>query len=348
MDNDLLGAKEVADILKIARNTVYELIKRGDLISSRVGKQVRVDRHEVESYLMRTQNADSHTVKNRLNQQDSSHLNEMKWKDPSFVNQLQSGGFSKSTVSQPYISTFEDSHLGNELIICGQDISLEILSNHLSTLMENLQIYRSYLGSYNGIYSLYQGRVNVATAHLWDGDTDEYNVSYIRKMMPGIPALVIRIGNRYQGFYVQENNPKEITGWEDLKRKDISIVNREKGSGTRVLLDEKLRLMGMIGEYIEGYSRECKSHLSAASTVARGGADIALGSEMGGKNIIGVQFIPLQIESYDLVIRLSDAEKQPFKSILEIIASDAFKMDLISIGGYDTRETGKIIWGDMR
>lgn len=156
--------------------------------------------------------------------------------------------------------------------------------------------------------------------------------------------MIIRIGKRKQGFYVQENNPKGITGWSDLKRKDISIVNREKGSGTRVLLDEKLRLMGVIGDYIEGYFRECKSHLAVASTVSRGGADMAIGSETGCKNIRGIEFIPLQTECYDLIIRLADADKQPYRTILEIIASDAFKMDLHSIGGYDTTETGKIIW----
>lgn len=322
MDNDLLSAQEVAGILKIARNTVYELIKRGELNSSKVGKQVRVDKQEVEAYLSRTKSVDSNNTKNTQ-----------------ITNTI-----SKNNNDQQYTQVFDESIRGNELIICGQDISLDILANHLQTITNTLQVYRSYMGSYNGIYALYQGRVNVATAHLWDGDTNEYNVSYVKKMMPGIPALIIRIGKRNHGFYVQENNPKGITGWQDLKRKDISIINREKGSGTRVLLDEKLRLMGVIGDYIEGYFRECKSHLSVASTVSRGGADLAIGSETGCKSIQGIEFIPLQTECYDLIIRLADAEKQPYRTILEIIASDAFKMDLHSIGGYDTTETGKIIW----
>ncbi len=320
MDNDLLSAQEVANILKIARNTVYELIKRGELASSKVGKQVRVDRQEVDAYLARTKSVD-------------------------FGKSLPiSQPVSRNNAGQLYTQTSEENIRINELIICGQDLSLDILANHLNTMSETLQIYRSYMGSYNGIYALYQGRVNVATAHLWDGDTNQYNSSYIKKMMPGIPALIIRIGKRKQGFYVQKNNPKGITGWSDLKRKDITIVNREKGSGTRVLLDEKLRLMGMIGDYIEGYFRECKSHLAVATTISRGGADLAIGCEMGCNNIPGIEFISLQTECYDLIIRLADSDKQPYKTILEIIASDAFKMDLQSIGGYDTTETGKIIW----
>ncbi len=324
MDNDLLSAQEVAGILKISRNTVYELIKRGELNSSKVGKQVRVARNEVDAYLKGSSSA---------------------------------GVFSTSEIAAPAYPAvprtpkralnthvIDEDLRGNEFIICGQDISLDLLANYLGSYSSTLQIYRSHLTSYNGIYALYQGRVNIATAHLWDGELDEYNVSYVKKMMPGIPAIIIRIGKRRHGFYVQKNNPKKISGWTDLKRLDISIVNREKGSGTRVLLDEKLRMMGILGDYIEGYHHECKSHLAVASLISHGEADIGIGSETGMMNVNGIDFIPLQTESYDLIMRLSDADKQPYKKIMEILASDAFKMDLQSLGRYDTSETGKIIW----
>lgn len=320
MENDLLNAREVAEILKIARNTVYELIKRGELASSKVGKQVRVSRQEVEAYLLGSKTGDS-----------SKHG---------------TGQASlKPSVSQGVPANYEEVLRGDELIICGQDISLDILVNHLNSFAETIQVYRSYMGSYNSIYSLYQGRVNVATAHLWDGDTNEYNVPFVKKMMPGIPVLMIRIGKRRQGFYVPKGNPKGFHNWTDLKRSDIRLANREKGSGTRILLDEKLRLMGVFGEYLEGYAQEYKSHLAVATAIARGSADVAIGSEFGCKSIDGIEFIPLQTECYDLIIRLSDAEKQPYRTMLEIIASKAFKMDLESLGSYDTAETGKIIWG---
>ena len=323
MDNDLLSAQDVADILKIARNTVYELIKRGELNSSKVGKQVRVTRQEVSAYLKRTANADAVNEKMTL-----------------------SAPAAGRNIGKPiYTQVFEENIHGNEFIICGQDIALDILANHLNTALEGLQVYRSSLGSYNGIYALYQGRVHVATSHLWDGDLDDYNVSYVKKMMPGIPACTMRIGKRWQGFYVQKGNPKGISGWKDLKRPDLSIVNREKGSGTRVLLDEKLRLMGVIGEYIEGYYHECKSHLAVASIVSHGDADLGIGCETGGKNINGIDFIPLQQECYDLIVRMSDVERQPYRTILEIVSSPMFRRDLESIGGYDCQETGKIIWG---
>ncbi len=323
MNNELLSAQEVADILKVSRNTVYELIKRGELNSSKVGKQVRISQGEVNSYLNQENNPVVFSTKDIA----------------LFNNQV-----PKMIKKPSYTHVVDENIRGNEFIICGQDISLDLLANYLGTYVDTLQIYRSHLTGYNGIYALYQGRVNIATAHLWDGELDEYNISYVKKMMPGISALIIRIGKRRHGFYVQKNNPKGIAGWSDLKRTDISIVNREKGSGSRVLLDERLRLMGVIGDYIEGYHHECKSHLAVASLISHGEADIGIGSETGMMNVNGVDFIPLQMESYDLVMRLSDTDKQPYRRIMEILASDAFKMDLQSLGLYDTSETGKIIW----
>lgn len=322
MENELLSAQEVADILKISRNTVYELIKRGDLNSSKVGKQVRITRNDVNTYL------------NGAAQKSVTAM-----RDTPIATQI-----PKAVNRQTPYQTVDENIRGSEFILCGQDVSLDILAAHLGAYSDSIQLYRSYLASYNGIYALYQGRVNIATAHLWDGDLDEYNASYIKKMMPGIPALIIRIGRRRQGFYVQKNNPKGITGWSDLKRRDITIVNRERGSGTRVLLDEKLRLMGIMGDYIEGYHHECKSHLAVASLISHGEADLGIGSEAGFMNVAGIDFIPLQWECYDMVMRLADADKQPYKKLMEILSSEEFKMDLQLLGFYDTSETGKIIW----
>jgi putative molybdopterin biosynthesis protein len=320
MNNNLLSTQEVADILKIARNTVYELIKRGELDCSKVGKQKRVSQAEVDAYLKRTMGRNSGNIQ----------------QEPYAISAR------KDTV--PLTPARDDMMKGNELIICGQDVSLDILVSHLNTEYDNIPIYRSHLGSYNGIYALYQGKVNVATAHLWDGDNDEYNLTYIKKMMPGIPAVVVRIGQRLEGIYVQEGNPKNIKGWEDFKRDDLIIANRERGSGVRVLLDEKLRLMGITGEAIPGYANEFKTHLAVATQVAAGQADLGIGSEKGCQTLTGVSFIPLQTECYDLVIKKSDANKPQFQAILSIMASANFKRDIQKAAGFDIAQTGKIIY----
>lgn len=320
MDNTLLSAREVSEILKVTRNTVYEIIKRGELPSSKVGKQVRVQRKDVEEYLSRTYSA-----------------------MPNPFASSEFAAHAASDRSMPYPQPFMEETRGREFIICGQDISLDILIDHINTSNDFLQVYRSYLGSYNSLYALYQGRVNVTAIHLWAGDLDEYNVPYVQRMLPGIPALIMRIGKRKHGFYVEKENPLSISGWKDLTRKDISIANREKGSGTRVLLDERLRLMGLDGRDIRGYENEYRSHLSAATAVSQGLADLALGSTNGYKSVEGIDFIPLQSECYDLVIRKHDMDRQPYRQILDIVTSPAFKRDLGSFGGYDTEETGRIL-----
>lgn len=183
----------------------------------------------------------------------------------------------------------------------------------------------------------------MATAHLWDGDTGQYNIPFVRRMLPGTSSVIIHLACRLQGFYVLKGNPKGITGWEDMKRKDITIINREKGSGTRVLLDEHLRLLGISSKNIKGYERESTSHLAIASTVARGGADIGIGNEKSCMQVNGIEFIPLQTERYELVIKKEDIQSPPFQAVLEILRSQEFRMELEGIGGYDLSEIGKII-----
>jgi len=324
-NNTTLTPQEVADILKIAKNTVYELVKRGELNSYKVGRKLRIDLQDVENYKSKAKNK---TVT---------------------INSVVDSVITPTRIENPIISPMpraimaEDVKYSKGFVICGQDIILDILSSYLEHHLKGIPALRSYVGSYNGLYALYQGTAQLATAHLWDGDTGEYNVPYVRRMLPGVQAVIIRLGSRMQGFYVKKGNPKGITGWKDLLRSDISIINREKGSGTRVLLDEHLRIMGILGLSIQGYSRESLSHFAVASTVARGGADISLGIEKIALQVQGVDFIPLQEEQYDIVIKKEDIEKPEFQAVLKIINSTEFKMELQGIGSYNIAEIGKVV-----
>ncbi len=312
-DNSALTPQEVADILKIAKNTVYELIKRGELNSYRVGKKVRVDLRDVEEYKNRTKSIKKPSSK------------ALEPSDPK---------------GNPFL--YEEPAKSSGFVICGQDIMLDILSRYLHQHTNGVPALRSYVGSYNGLYNLYQGNVQIATAHLWDGDSGQYNIPYVRRMLPGIPSVIIHLACRLQGFYVSKGNPKDIRGWEDLKRRDITIINREKGSGTRVLLDEQLRILRFPSSQIKGYERESTSHLAIASTVARGGADLGIGNEKSGLQVKGIDFIPLQTERYELVIKKEDINKPPFSAVMDILNSQEFRLELEGIGGYDLAELGNI------
>ncbi|MEN8906390.1 MAG: helix-turn-helix transcriptional regulator [Clostridiales bacterium] len=309
-ENIVLTPQEVADMLKIAKNTVYEIIKRGELNSYRVGKKVRVDLKDVEDYKNKTKSI-------KTNNNDNT--------------------------SPQNIIFYDDISPLSGFVICGQDILLDILSRHLQMHSDGMQSMRSYIGSYNGLFELYHGKVQIATTHLWDGETGIYNIPYVKRLLPGVSTIIIHLASRLQGFYVPKGNPKNLKNWNDLKRKDITIINREKGSGTRILLDEHLKILNIDSSKIKGYNREITSHLAIASSISRGGADIGIGIESSASQVKGVDFIPLQTEDLDIVIKKSDAKKLPYKTILNILNSKEFKMEVEGIEGYDTNNLGKII-----
>ena len=226
-------------------------------------------------------------------------------------------------------------------ILCGQDIILDILSNYLR--QRGVPALRAYIGSYDSLVALYRKQVSVASSHLWDSDTDTYNIPYVRRLLPGIPAAVVHLTCRIQGFYVAQGNPKGIVDWKDFTRNDITMVNREQGAGSRVLLDENLRLLGIFGKDIAGYDHEIQSHLTVASIVASGKADVAIGTEKIARQVEGVDFVPIKKERYDLVFRREDEDNYEIHALLNIIRSQTFREEFSQIGGYDTTAMGKVV-----
>ena len=308
-----LTAQDVADILKIAKNTVYELIKRGELNSYKVGRKVRFTLSDVEEYINR-----SKAIQKPLSGEVVQ---------PSPAPQL---------IPNTMLS-------GNDFIICGQDLMLDVLSSHIEKQAPGTRTLRSYIGSYNSLVALYQGHVQVATAHLWDSDSGNYNIPFVRRLLPGIPTVIIHLTCRVQGFYVAKGNPKNIHTWTDLTQPGLTIINREKGAGSRILLDEHLRLLGINGPSINGYLRESQSHFAVASTVGRGGADVAVGQEKVASQVKGVDFIPLQKERYELVVKKEAFNSAPVQTILKILRSEEFRLEFEGIEGYDITEMGNLI-----
>ena len=296
-----LTPQEVADSLRIAKNTVYELVKRGELAAYKVGNKFRFNAKDVEAY--------------------------------------KSGGGSREVP----VGTGSGESKSPAFILAGQDMLLDILAQRLEAHPKGTRVFRSYLGSYNGLHALYQGTVHAATAHLWDGRTDTYNLPYLPYMVPGTPLVVLHLALRTVGFYVSQGNPKGLASWADLGRPDLTLVNRERGSGMRVLLDERLRLRGLRTREVPGYRRACTTHLAAAATVSRGGGDYALGSEKAARQVNGIDFIPLQQERYELVFQKEDEAEPRFQALVEIVQSRGFRQELDALGGYGTRETGRFM-----
>lgn len=328
MSEHLLTVVEAADILKVKKNTVYDMIKRGDLKGAKLGKQIRIRQEDLDDYIHRGSQKNRETGINR-----------------SLENEMASSAEEKRIYNSSLVFS-ERQNNGKEMIICGQDVILDILADRLSRHPRGCAAFRSYKGSYNGLFAMYQGQVDVATAHLWHGATDSYNLPYISSMLPGIDVVVLHILKRKQGFYVKQGNPKNILNFQDLKRKDVTIVNREPGSGSRVLMDEKLRWNQIRTSEVRGYQTIVNSHLEAAVAVSGGKADVALGTEKHSLQVSGIDFIFQQEESYDMVIRKDDFSKEPYQALLEILRSDEYQKEVYALGGYDIADMGKIIYSD--
>jgi putative molybdopterin biosynthesis protein len=299
--------EDVANILKISRFTVYEMIKRGELTSCKVGRRVRVEAVDLERYIQKVKG------------------------NPPLLAQ----------VSTEAARTFASPQDG--LIICGQDTVLDILTRYLEKQLPQFRFLRQYLGSIPGLLALYQGTANLVTAHLWDGDTGEYNISYIRRIIPGHRVVIYNLVHRLEGFYVSKGNPKSIQTWADLTKPGIRLVNRECGAGARVLLDEQLRKLKIEHRSINGYDREETSHLSVASCVARGEADVGLGMENAAMQVRNIDFIPLQKERYDIIFRKDDLPRPQFQTLLSILRSNTFKNEVSGMGGYDVEQMGQMM-----
>lgn len=316
MDSTSLTPIEVAELLKITKNTVYELIKRGELPAYKVGKKLRIDKEDIDNY-----------IKNQKRGKSSSSTKQI----------------SQEIITSEISNGNEVNSDDKNIIICGQDMILDILGRNIENALPSIKSYRSYMGSYNGLINLYNNKASIASAHLWDWETSEYNIDFVKKLLPGIPCTIINLTYRIQGFYVKKGNPKNIQGWNDLKRQDLSYINREIGCGVRVLLDGKLRELNISSNKINGYNSEESSHLAVASAVARGKGDFGLGIEKVAKQIDNIDFIPLQRERYDLVIKTDNLDNPIYREILNIINSNEFKDELVGLGGYDLKDTGKII-----
>jgi len=233
----------------------------------------------------------------------------------------------------------------NTIVSIGShDIILDVLGNIIHTKYPETNLSSAHVGSLGGIMALRRGEAHIAPVHLLDGKTGTYNVEYIKKYFKNMDMSLIKGVKRLQGLIVKKDNPKDIKSIEDIIRKDIVFVNRQKGSGTRMLLDYKLKELGINSEKIEGYDREMTTHMTVASAVLSGTADVGIGIKSAA-NVMGLDFIPIGEEEYDFIIRSEFLQDENIKRFIEALKSEEFKEELMELGGYKVEESGKIIEG---
>lgn len=225
------------------------------------------------------------------------------------------------------------------------DFLVEQLVKYIASEGAGLSITPSYIGSLEGLMMLYRGSADIAAVHLLDPTSQQYNLPFIRQLFVHEPITVMRLASREQGMIVAKGNPKDITGVKDLARTDVTIVNRQKGAGTRFLLDSFLANEKLEPTNVKGYENEEWTHLGAAAHISRGTADAAFGIRCAASQL-GLDFIPLTREQFDLVFRWTLGNKEALQHLIDLIQLTNFKDSIADLDGYDAEEFGNIIYGN--
>ena len=225
--------------------------------------------------------------------------------------------------------------------IGSHDVTLDLIASELRRSDPLLTLASSNVGSLGGLLALRRGEAHLAGTHLLDEETGEYNVSYVRRYVPNEDIVLVTLFHRVQGLIVPPGNPKSIESLEDLTRGGIRFVNRQRGSGTRVLLDYLLKQGGIAPEHVSGYEREEFTHLAVAAAVAGDVVDVGAGV-LSAARALGMDFVPLSTERYDLAIPKQHYESDLLEPLLSLIRSDDFKRQVDGLGGYDTTSTGLV------
>lgn len=233
----------------------------------------------------------------------------------------------------------------NTIVSIGShDNALDLLANSLKKKYPMISLSSAHVGSIGGLLALKRGEAHIAGTHLLDAETGEYNVPYIKKLLPDRKIILINFVYREQGLLVLKGNPKNIKGFHDLTRKDVIFINRQSGAGTRLLTDKHLRELGINPSDIRGYDREEYTHMGVASAVLSGIADTGL-AILSSANAIGLDFIPVAKERYDIAIPAEFYDTRNIQMLLNIIREDEeFRDNVMRLGGYDTVDMGKVMF----
>lgn len=252
-----------------------------------------------------------------------------------------SEGLSQRDEVQAELLVDEEDLLNTVVIIGSHDITIDVLADEIRRKGYNIRISSGNVGSLGGLMALRKGTCHISGSHLLDTQTGQYNLSYIRRYLKGRRISVFHLVLRDQGLIVTKGNPKEVRGIRDLARGDVTFVNRQAGSGTRVLLDYKLDQLGIEPKSIKGYDHEEFTHMAVAVDVLSGAADCGMGIFAAAK-ALDLDFIPLEREQYDLIIPSGMLDIPNIRAVLETIQTQDFRERVKSLGGYDPSKSGQL------
>jgi len=252
-------------------------------------------------------------------------------------------GLAAGTLTDVELLRHPDEIEGTVVCIGSHDNALDLLSDRLKQVRPQFGLSSAHVGSLGGLMALKRGEAHMAGCHLLDEESGTYNIPYIEKHLAGMELSLVNLVYRSQGLMVLPGNPKNINGISDLGRDDVRFVNRQRGAGTRILLDLELKRTGIRPEDVQGYETEEYTHMGVAVAVASGKADAGLGI-LAAANALGLDFLPVAEERYDLVIPAEHINLDSVSALLDVIRRDSgFREAVESLGGYDTRDMGRVM-----
>lgn len=306
-DKTPLTPDEAAQILKISKYTVYELIKKGQLPAQRIGRQLRIDPDVLTQYIRGA--VDANTL-----QPETKNIAEQS--------------------EQADVLSFSGSH----------DPAIELLIEFLKHSPKQLKVVPTFTGSLEGLIGLHRRTADFAGIHLWDEQTEQYNVPFIRYVLPGESVTLVNLVQRVQGWITAPGNPLNLQTWEDITKRNLRFVNRQKGSGTRLRLDSFLSKSDIDASVIKGYEHEESTHSGVAYRIANGEFDAGIGVKAAADKL-GLGFVPLFHERYDLACLADTSRSEQWQQLVSVLGSPGFQHAVYSQGGYDTTLTGTYIVG---
>ncbi|MUG70130.1 molybdopterin biosynthesis protein [Paenibacillus validus] len=229
------------------------------------------------------------------------------------------------------------------VITGSHDLSVDVLHTLLRKEHPDRFLVSSHVGSMSGILAIQKGEAHAAGIHLFDEESGTYNVPYIEKHLKGHDVVLIQLVYREQGWILPKGNPLGIRCMEDLVKPHVTYINRQRGAGTRLLFDYLLKKEGLSREAVYGYDREAINHLSIAAAVAGGAADVGLGIYSAAQ-AMGLDFIPVAEERYDLLMTKRFYDSPEGQMLVHVIQSESFKTEMEALGGYSCRESGQIVF----
>jgi molybdate-binding protein/DNA-binding transcriptional regulator YhcF (GntR family) len=223
------------------------------------------------------------------------------------------------------------------------DLAVTWLATHFTEIAPDYNLQLNFNGSLGGLIALAEGKADLAGCHLWDQHSDDYNLPFVRRLLPGREAALITLAHRRLGLILPAGNPANVQSLLDLTRPELRFANRQSGAGTRVWLDSNLRRLDISASQIHGYEYEVMTHSDLARSIAEGRADLGLGLEASAR-AFGLDFCFQVSERYDLVIPAECFDHPGITALRAWLAGDPARSAIAKLAGYDTHQTGRIQW----